>query len=200
MSSKTFHQISQRLHTRTFLILAALTATLAPPNSSLGGTLNGENLLTSLPAGFKIGFQAVKGPMTIAEYVPTAETVQDWSQMVTVQVFHNAPGADPDGLAGGVKGGWMGACPGSDVRKIKDGTENGYRFSLWLFMCAQNPGTGKPENMFAKIISGNDSLHSVQYAYRTAMTREMIPPTMKYLETVQVCDTRKSDHPCPAGM
>ena len=48
-----------------------------------------------------------------------------------------------------------------------------------------------------KVISGQDSLYQVQYAYRRLATNEMIPPTMAYLKRVAVCDTRRADRACP---
>jgi hypothetical protein len=51
--------------------------------------------------------------------------------------------------------------------------------------------------MYTKIIGGNDALYSVQYAYRSPLTKEIISPTMSYLASIMVCDTRLPDRPCP---
>jgi hypothetical protein len=189
-----------RRPTLRVLPMFAAAAVLAASCPSFAGALTQENLIAPLPAGFHVGKQGDAGPMMLAEFIPVGETVQDWSRMVTVQVFHNLHGVDPDGFAEGVKTRWLAACAGSDVRKVKDGVENGYRFSLWIFACPLNTGTGRPENMFTKITSGADSLYSVQYAYRSALTPDLIPPAMQYLRTVLVCDTRLPDRPCPPGM
>jgi len=62
------------------LFVVALTgATLAQ--------LQNENLLVTMPQGFKIGFQDKKGNVQISEMVPSSETVSDWTEMVTVQIF-----------------------------------------------------------------------------------------------------------------
>lgn len=180
------------------LALAAAIIPFAAPGTSSARPLQDENLLIAIPNGFQIGTQGQQGPMLIAEYIPQGETVSDWSRMVTVQVFRNLKNVDPDGFADGLRGRWLAACAGSDVQKVKDGHENGYAFSVWLFSCPLNSKTGKPENMFAKFISGNDSLYSIQYAYRGPLTKEIIPPTMNYLRDVRVCDTRLPDRPCPS--
>jgi hypothetical protein len=181
---------------RALPVLGALAAFAAPSMPS-AAALQDENLLVSIPNGFQIGKQGDNGPMTGAEYIPQGETVSDWSRMVTVQVFHNMKRFDSNQFAEGVKRQWLAACPGSEVVKSKDGQENGYPFSLWVFACPLNPKTGKPENMFAKFISGNDSFYSIQYAYRSALTKDIIPPTMTYLGGVQACDSRLPDRPCP---
>ena len=108
--------------------------------------------------------------------------------------------ADPDRFASELAGNWKGACPDGTGVKSKAGVENGYRFSLWVFECPLNPATGKPEAMFLKAISGSDALYSVQYAYRQALTKELIGPAIGFLQQARVCDTRRADRACPAGM
>jgi len=167
---------------------------------AMAGTLQDENLLAPLPNGFKVGSSIEKGNMSMNEFVPQGETVEDWSQMVTVQIFHGVAGEDPDAFAGHMKKLWTNACTGGEVKKIKTTTENGYPVSIWMFTCPLNPQTRKPENMWLKAISGKDSFYTVQYAYRRELTQDIIPPTMKYLDQVTACDTRLADRPCPPGM
>jgi hypothetical protein len=54
--------------------------------------------------------------------------------------------------------------------------------------------------MWLKATSGADSLYIVQYAYRRALDKELIGPAMDYLKRVSVCDARRADRACPAGM
>lgn len=161
--------------------------------------LQDENLIFVLPKDFVVGKQGENGPMIGAEYVPQGETVQSWTRMITVQVFRNIKQSDPNRFAEGLKPMWLSACPGAEVMKIKDGTENGYPFALWQFTCPNNPQTGKPENMYTKLTGGSDALYSIQYAYRSPLTKEIILPTMSYLGSIRVCDTRTPEHPCPPG-
>ena len=170
---------------------AALAADQAPSQ------LRNENLMTPLPKGFTVGSRGRDGPMIGAEYVPAGETVQDWSRMVTVQIFQNLKSFDPDAFAGRLQKGWSKGCPLSDVHKLKGGREHGYGFSLWAYLCPFNPRTGKPETAYMKFISGKDALYVVQYAYRAPLTSENIPRAMTYLGGVWVCDTRLADHACP---
>ena len=162
--------------------------------------LQDENLIVPLPAGFKVGFGTRQGQMQITEMVPAGETVQDWSSMVTEQIFYGRRNEDPKTFPTALDAGWRRACPGGSGQELKNVQENGYPVAIWMFLCPLNPATNKPESMWLKVISGADSLYSVQYAYRAAPTREMIPPTMAYLRQVLVCDTRAAPHPCPAGM
>ncbi len=160
--------------------------------------LQDENILTPLPSGFKVAFRTVKGQMTLSEYIPEQETVDDWSRMITVQIFHGMKRDNPDRLAIGLGKLWKSNCADGDAQKIGEGVENGYSFSLWMFTCHLNPNTKKPENMWFKVISGEDALYSVQYAYRKELSKELIGPAVEYLQRVAVCDTRRADRPCPS--
>lgn len=176
---------------------AYLAALAIAPAARSAPAFQDETLLVTIPTGFTVGKQGENGPMIGAEYVPQGETVTAWTRMITVQVFRNIKKGDPNQFGEGVGRGWTAACPGSDVRKIKDGIEGGYPFAVWQFLCPNNPQTGKPENMYAKMIGGTDALYSIQYAYRSELTKEIIPPTMSYLGGIRVCDTRRPDRPCP---
>jgi hypothetical protein len=187
------------IRTRAVALVLAIWVMAACP-SSVVAALQNENLLAPLPSGFKIGFATERGRMTMSEFVPTSDTVDAWSSMITVQIFHGMANADPDAFANALASRWKSACAGGDAQKIRSGMENGYPVSLWMFACPLNPGTKQPENMWLKVISGSDSLYSVQYGYRRALDKDLIGPAMDYLRQVAVCDTRRADRPCPRGM
>jgi hypothetical protein len=187
---------SRNLTPTVALSLLAIALLASSPTAAL----ENENLLTTIPSGFKVGFQNKSASQAIAEYVPEQESVEDWSRMVTVQIFYSLKGADPEAFAGKLAKQWLAACSGGAARKATSNVENGYKFSLWIYNCPRNPQTGKSENMWMKAVSGADSLYSVQYAYRREMSDELIAPAMEYLRRVIVCDTRRAERPCPKGM
>ena len=51
------------------------------------GELRDENLLQNLPAGYNVGHQQRQGNMLMIEMVPNGQIVQDWSEMLTTQIF-----------------------------------------------------------------------------------------------------------------
>jgi hypothetical protein len=178
---------------------AAKTPPGAPPPGPMAAEpLRDENLLTPLEDGFKVASQGRNGQIGGSEMVPQDETVQVWTRMVTSQTFFGRSHADPDGIPGGMAKSWPQACPGGSGQRIEKGTENGYATSLWAFRCPLNPQTGKPENMWMKVISGADALYDVQYAYRRAYADDMAAQATAFLKRVKVCDTRDpANHPCP---
>jgi hypothetical protein len=175
-------------------------AFLAGASPALSAGLQAENVLTPVPTGFKLGDSGSQGALTQAEYVPVRENVNDWSTMITVQIFHNLGRRDPDAFAANLGAQWTGACPTATAVPVTKGVENGYPISVWSYECPRNPQTRKPENMWLKAIGGADALYAVQYANRATMSPALIKPAMTYLRSVKVCDTRRPDRRCPPGM
>jgi hypothetical protein len=77
---------------------------------SLAGTasaqLVNENLLVEVPPEYKIDFKEHKANSLMNEMVPTGETVGNWTEMVTVQIFYNLK-TTPEQFEGKMASGWM---------------------------------------------------------------------------------------------
>jgi hypothetical protein len=157
--------------------------------------LQDENILTKLPDGFKVDFQQRNKDMLISEMVPVKQSVKDWTEMVTVQVFYGLK-ATPDQFKARIESGLATACPKSESRPVAQGAENGYPSMVWLQNCPLNKATGKPEITWFKAIQGNDSFYIVQVAFKAWPSKEQITQWMGYLKDVAVCDTRLPDRPC----
>lgn len=165
-------------------------------STQTGTGLENENLLAGLPDGFKIGYQAEQGNQTITEMVAEDETVEDWTIMVTVQVYLGEKNTTPQQAQETMTNRWFGACENSETYPVADGVENGYNFVLWQLYCPLNPSTQKVEFTYLKAIQGNDSLYLVQVAFRYKPTEADITQWMNYLREVQVCDSRIPERAC----
>jgi hypothetical protein len=156
-----------------------------------------ENLLTTAPSGYHVGFQDKNNDSQITEWVPTGETVEDWTEMVTVLVFYGLAPA-PDVYMHNLEKRWMASCPGAgNAQTIASVVENGYSSLVWLLNCPQNLETGKPEITWFKAVQGNDSFYVVQKAFKFAPSKEQIARWVGYLKAVRVCDSRLAERVCP---
>lgn len=158
--------------------------------------LKNENLLVGLPQGFKVGFSEQRNGMNMQEWVPSNETVQNWTEMVTVQVFLNRTDLDPVKFLTTLQQQWAGACKGSNATPAATSRVNGYLSASMLLRCPLLDRTGKPETTMVKTIKGNDSFYVVQRAVRALPTSAQLEQTKKYLDGVSLCDTRLPAHPC----
>ena len=159
----------------------------------------GENLLAALPQGYKVGFQQKKASAQITEMVPANETVEGWTEMVTVQVF-NGLKVTPDQFRARMVQMWSGACANAIAGPPTLAVENGYPIAFWMMNCPLNKDTGKPETTWFKAIQGQDSFYVVQKAFKFDPSKEQIVQWTHYLKAVAVCDTRVKARACPAGL
>jgi hypothetical protein len=161
--------------------------------------VDAENLIVSPPADFKVGYDSRDANKSITEFVPAQETVEDWTRMLTVQVFRHAK-VEAAAFLQGIGKGYVAACPGTTVRGngIHTGQVNGYVVSMLILQCPTNPATGKPETTIFRAIKGNDALYVVQRAWRADPAQQDLDEAMQALSRVLVCDSRAPEHPCPA--
>lgn len=130
----------------------------------------------------------------MTEWVPNGQTVEDWTEMLTVQIFHDLKEVQPAAFLQNVGTRYLNACPGTPKDTIHTGTVNGYVVSMLELKCPMNPGTGKPETTVFRVIKGKDALYSVQYAWRKAPSED----ASQALSKSTVCDTRDASHSCPS--
>ncbi|HTQ81637.1 MAG TPA: hypothetical protein VMI47_00065 [Pseudolabrys sp.] len=161
--------------------------------------LSAENLLVAVPPGYKVGHQAHNARQLITEMVPAGETVEIWTEMVTVQIFfglHEGPAS----FRLRMEKLWASSCSGAKSAPVGGGLVNGYTTMTWRMSCPLNKQTGKPEITWFKAIVGNDSFYVVQKAFKAEPSPEKVAEWVKYLDGVSVCDTRLPERKCPAGM
>ena len=180
-------------------MLRLLTLALLLLTSSPAFAFEGENLLAGLPQGYKVGFQQKKANARITEMVPANETVESWSEMVTVQVF-NGLNVTPEQFRARMVQMWSGACANAVAGPPTLAVENGYPIAFWMLFCPLNKETGKPETTWFKAIQGHDSFYVVQKAFRFDPSKEQIVQWTHYLKNVAVCDTRVKAQACPPGL
>jgi hypothetical protein len=178
-------------------ILGLLTLFGCCSGASGEPAIDAENLLLSPPKDFKVGYQSQHDNQSMTEMVPTGETVENWTQIFTVQIYRRST-VDSATFLQGLGKLHMNACPGTTAKGIFTGKTNGYDVSMLVLKCPKNPATERPETTAFRVIKGNDALYSVQHAWRADPSDAEIDRVMHLLAKVTVCDTRTPDHPCPS--
>ena len=183
------------------LIVAALFSTVAY------AAIDGEILMQPMLKGYKLGWQNINSERNWQEYVPEGETVDNWTTMVTTQIFFKMAQTTPPEFLQGMAHRCGVACPNAMLDTflpnmpkpagMYSAQSNGYPISMMFLRCPENPQTHKPENTLVRAIQGKDSFYVVQYAFKFEPTQPQIGEAMDYLKTVIACDTRTTDHPCP---
>ena len=176
-------------------LISGLFACLLLTGATTAQLVN-ENLLVGLPAGFKVAFQDRKNNVQMTEAIPSNETLQNWTEMVTIQIFFGRKDT-PDQFRSRLEQCWRAVCADGRGDEVTKGAERGYPFAIFVLSCPENPKTGKPEITWFKAVQGNDSFYLVQKAFKYMLSNDQVTQTMKYLGAVTVCDSRIADRSCP---
>jgi hypothetical protein len=179
-----------------FKYLAIAAALVLAAMSAARADLENENLLIELPNGYKVDFQSKKNNIAMTEIVPVGESVNAWTEMVTVQIFLGAK-MTPTQVRQQLEKLWIETCPGASSKLFSEQPVNGYAASVWMMSCPLNKATGKPEITWFRAVQGNDSFYLVQKAFKFLPTADQIAQWTRYLQSVSVCDTRLASRPCP---
>jgi hypothetical protein len=172
-----------------------------------------EQLLVPFSAeewkNWKVGSQGKRPGLTMIEYIPKTQTVENWDRMLTIQIFHNAPFQLPQ-LMAQMKTSFETKQPCEQTTLQASGGKkvNGYDSSLHRLICTRSKQHGKGEFTLMLGIQGRDAVYLVQRAWRGAPYNADAMPLSKaelkawqgFLEKVQVCDPRVPERACPAGL
>ncbi len=161
------------------------------------GELRGEQLLQEMPEGFRLHSEQRRGNILTIEMVPQVEMAQNWTEMLTTQVFFGGLKVSTEEFYDHFAALWALSCAGSEVALIESGIQNGYSFALGKLSCPTSPASGKPEHTWLKAIEGNDNFYAVQKSWRRIPRDEEIARWRSYLQDVQLCDPSIPERPCP---
>jgi len=204
--SKILEALQASAPTSTDTQSTTTTSTSSSTSATSGAKMDsGEFLLVVIPDNWKEDFRDQSKKSLITEYVPQSQTVQDWTSMITVQIFYNARSSNPIEFLDNVSSRSQKVCKDFSVVESHSEIQNGYPISTSLQACGTYTKTGQGEVTMYKVVQGNDSLYVVQRAWRgNSFTGANIPLSKtelmeweKYLNAVTVCDTRSSLHTCP---
>lgn len=136
----------------------------------------------TLPVGFTTVWEDGNKTNYLREAVPAGETVESWTQMVTVtgaKGLSGNPNVTPRSFASAIAGGFEKACPDTYSDKIlKEGkNERGYDQFVAVVSCGATPGGSgiSSESALIVVIKGDRDYYTVQWAERGSPSGKAIP-------------------------
>lgn len=165
----------------------------------------GEKFIAPMTKGFKIGFQNRQNGLSLTEMVPTHETVHNWTEMHTVQIFYNKQ-IPIKKFFTLMKKGMDAGCESTNDLVINKGIVNGYRSGQMNLFCSKEKKTGKGSFTMIHTFQGRDSFYIYQMAVRgdpfdidqqRIITRDKLLSWVGIVRKITVCDTRDAERPCP---
>jgi hypothetical protein len=143
-------------------------------------------LVTGSPPGFDvISFEKTRDQFYIRESVLKGESVNGWSQMISVtgmKDLASKPEATPKIVLNGMADGFKRSCPFTfNTKVLSDGPINGSDAAVAVVSCGTSTGTaGKTsESAVIAVIKGKADFYTVQWAERTAPSNAPIPIDLK---------------------
>jgi hypothetical protein len=190
---------------RLCLIVALLVAAFTAP--SFGQmSQGGERLLLAPDPSWPMASRQGNETMSMVEYVPAGETVQNWSRKLMVQVFPN----DKTSLADWVQSfrfyfpaRWN--CDGKQLIRSLSGWTNGYEWMRLITVCNRSLAHNSGEFSLLQFMRGRDNIYVVQRAWRGPAFAQNVAPVppeefrewVAFMDKVSLCDSRYREHPCP---
>ncbi len=143
---------------RPFCLIVALLLLPTPATAK-------EQLESPALPDFVVGYEAADGFQSIREEVPSGETVENWSVMITTQRF-SLDGTALERFVAGFLNSLRQSCPRAVVSDLQRPEGHGGAAVLFSADCPASPVTGGRETMTVLAISGADALHVKQVAFR----------------------------------
>ncbi|WP_380872837.1 hypothetical protein ACFB49_37400 [Sphingomonas sp. DBB INV C78] len=179
---------------RAVAAVAVIVALSTP--AALAAQAGGEAMRHQMPPGFKLGYETRQGPMHLVELVPAAETVDNWTKMVTLQTFSGGIQRTPAQLLDFIAKGFADACPNMARDPITSETIDGLANAFLSIRCPRNPATGKPENVIFRAMQGRDNFYVAQVAVRYPAPAKEAAADHAWLRAVAICDASRPTPAC----
>lgn len=131
----------------------------------------GQLVRFSFPAGFGPKFEQTNGDHYIREVVLQGQTVDNWTQMLTVTGERNLAlkSVTPRMFAESIAGGFRRACPESfSAKTLGDGKISGFDSYIAVVSCGTSPTTQgtTSETALLIVVRGQSDFYTLQWAER----------------------------------
>ncbi len=189
------------------VLLAAMPARAEPWSGGAVDT-GSEVLHYSPPDGLELGFEDHKANLDVLEFVRADETVEDWTDNVTVLTIARPANLTIEVFFSSMSSGIADGCAiEAAIRRPEFFVDGPYQAGVQSALCGRTKRHGRAQAMLFKAILGDKAAYVVQRAWNfppqaqssdVPITGEMLTEAAKNLNTMQVCDSTMSQDPCPA--
>jgi hypothetical protein len=159
-----------------------------------------------VPEGSKIGFQANRPGIQIMEYVPVDQSVQHWTDMLTVLIMARDTAPDIDAFFQRMTNAFHVGC---DVEPLIEAPtrflDGGYPAGVQTAICGKSKQFGIGSIVIYKMIQGKNGFYQVQRAWNfpaaarsqdITLTTAMRDSATERLAAVHLCDRQAPDQQC----
>ena len=168
-------------------IMALGLAALMLGITGVAAAQSAEHLAAPALPGFVVGYSAGNAQQSIREEIPSGETVEAWSRMVTTQRFMGlAQRTSPAAYAQSVLAPLPRACPSAAISPVTNLTVSGRPAVRFQVDCPHSAG-GRPESFILLAIAGRSDMHVKQAAWRGGTTPAALSWGRQFIAGTVLC-------------
>lgn len=159
---------NRKFQMRALLILALLAPLPALAEVRAVTRVYSQVVAYALPDGFVPAFEDNRPGFYIQEAVPAGQSVQDWTQMLTMTGAEGRATTPPEAQAQQIAQGFAAACPGTySATALPPVAIPGAGATFVAHIACGNAG-GRAEEMLLFVLAGARDIYTVQWAARGA--------------------------------
>ena len=185
-----------------FLLLPVLV--LQPVWAQQGG--GAEQLYLIPPPGWSVAYHDQKGNVELTEILPPGQSLQNWSEMLTVELVQGKPTMDVQTTLKSRLDAIHEGCDDVGAGHVQLSVENGYDTGVRAFACPKSKRWGKGEVSLYKVILGRNRTYVVTRAWtgepfpkdHMPVPSDTTEEWLAFMSRVILCDSGERLHPCPA--
>ena len=183
-------------------ILNADGSPVAPPVDT-----GSEVIHFIVPEGSKKAFQANRPGFQIVEYVPETQSIEQWTDMLTVLIIERSTAPDIDAFLDRMTNTFhLGCAIESIVEAPVRFLDGQYPAGIQVAICGKSKKFGTANVVMYKMIQGSRGFYQVQRAWNfpavvrsqdVPLTTAMRDGAMEQLAPVHLCDRQAPSQNCP---
>jgi hypothetical protein len=186
---------------------AAVAENPTPTAFTVISPIFGQLVTFSMPANFVVASENTNGPSYIREAVRKGETVERWTQMITVTGAKGLAGSarvTPESFAGSIAAGFRNACPDTFTAEALGATKfGGHDAYLTVASCGrvQSSADRHSETALIVAIKGDADYYTLQWAERGASSGKPVIDAAKWqarlrqLQPIRLCPIVAGERP-----
>lgn len=151
-------------------------------------------MLSIEPRGYKVALHSKTNIGVILEMIPEGESLDRWTEMLTVQVMRNINRYTSASFYADMKTALSGMCPCGSTTIVELGREQRQPTLLWAHRCPLNEHTGQPENTWFKVLIRGGNIVVAQKAFKFEPSAEAVAFWLDFLRKLRVNHTLESLH------
>ncbi|OUS18768.1 hypothetical protein A9Q97_00310 [Rhodospirillales bacterium 47_12_T64] len=166
---------------------------------------NGEVFFAALPDQWGALPRKTLAQQTTAEWLPPGQTVNNWTDMITVQVFPGWAGGDVLNFLDELSEIYSKNCEVSGATPPLKDQVNGFPTGFRLINCTRDFTRNTGEVALFRATVGSNALYLIQHVFRVPefeigaqpVTNEAMKTAFEGIRTGWACNLHSQNQPCP---